>query len=64
MRRFFLAMLLILTCVASTSPRSVVAADSIEEAEFAYEVVSIHRRPASSAHWQSREWHRPNSIWA
>lgn len=37
MRRFFLAMLLILTYAAGASPRSAVAADSLEEAEFAYE---------------------------
>jgi uncharacterized protein len=37
MRRFFLAMLLVLTCLAGASPQSVVAADSLEEAEFAYE---------------------------
>ena len=37
MRRFFLAMLLILTWAAGASPRSVVAANSLEEAEFAYE---------------------------
>jgi len=37
MRRFFLAMLLILTCAAGASPQSVVAANSLEEAEFAYE---------------------------
>ena len=37
MRRVFLAMLLVLTCVAGASPQYVVAADSIEEAEFAYD---------------------------
>ena len=37
MRRFFLAMLLVLTCAAGASPRSVVAAESLEEAEFTYE---------------------------
>jgi len=37
MRRFFLAMLLILICASGASPRSVVAADSLEEAEFTYE---------------------------
>lgn len=37
MRRFFLAMLLILTCAAGASPRPAVAADSLQEAEFAYE---------------------------
>lgn len=37
MQRFFLAVLLVLTCAAGTSSRSVVAANSLEEAEFAYE---------------------------
>lgn len=37
MRRFFFTVLLVLTCAAGASPRSVVAADSLEEAEFAYE---------------------------
>ena len=37
MRRFFLAMLLVLTCAAGTSSQSAVAASSLEEAEFAYE---------------------------
>ena len=37
MRRFFPAMLLILTCAAGASSQSAVAADSLEEAEFAYE---------------------------
>ena len=37
MRRFFLVMMLVLTCAVGTSPRSVMAADSLEEAEFAYE---------------------------
>lgn len=37
MRRFFLAMLLVLICEAGTSSRFVLAATSLEEAEFAYE---------------------------
>jgi TPR repeat protein len=37
MRRFFFAMLLSLTCATGASPPSVVAADSTEEAEFAYD---------------------------
>jgi TPR repeat protein len=37
MRRFFLAMLLVLTCATGANPQSVVAAVSLEEAEFAYE---------------------------
>jgi len=37
MCRFFLAMLLVLTCAAGTSFQSAVAASYLEEAEFAYE---------------------------
>jgi TPR repeat protein len=37
MRRFFLAMLLVLICATGANPQSVVAAVSLEEAEFAYE---------------------------
>lgn len=37
MRRFFFAMLLVLTCATGARPESIVAADSIEEAEFAYD---------------------------
>ncbi len=37
MRRVCFAMLLILTCAAGASPRFIVAANSLEEAEFAYE---------------------------
>lgn len=37
MQRFFLAMLLVLTCALGVNPRSSVAADSLEDAEFAYE---------------------------
>lgn len=37
MQRFFFAMLLVLTCATGASPETMVAADSIEEAEFAYD---------------------------
>lgn len=37
MRRLFLAMLLVLICATGANPQSVVAAVSLEEAEFAYE---------------------------
>lgn len=37
MWRFFFALFLVLTCATGASPRPVVAADSLEEAEFAYE---------------------------
>jgi TPR repeat protein len=37
MRRFFFAMLLLLVCATGANPESIVEADSIEEAEFAYD---------------------------
>jgi uncharacterized protein len=37
MRCFFFAMLLVLACATGARPESIVAADSIEEAEFAYD---------------------------
>ncbi|MGQ0556714.1 MAG: sel1 repeat family protein, partial [Nitrospiraceae bacterium] len=37
MRRVCFAMLLILTCAAGANPWSTMAADSLEEAEFAYD---------------------------
>jgi TPR repeat protein len=37
MQRFFFAMLLVLTCATGASPETMVTADSIEEAEFAYD---------------------------
>jgi hypothetical protein len=58
------AMLLVLACASGAGPKSVVATQSLEEAEFAYERGDYTQAASFFSPWWSKEWHRPSSIWA